>query len=106
MERRRRPLCSLFLFDGLRRLCQAFHFESFRRLEEGWELILGNVDFSSVHELEDGGEVLEGDILENNDGVLGRVLLQEGLEVGRARRQDHFVGLAGLAVAGQRDVCE
>jgi len=78
---RRRPL---FLFDGLWCLRQPLHFESFRRLEESWELVLGNVDFSSVHELQDGCQVLEGNVLENNDGMLGRVLLQEGLEVGRA----------------------
>ena len=42
---------------------------------------------------------LEWNILENDDGVLGGVLLQEGLEVGRASRQDHLVGLARLAIA-------
>jgi hypothetical protein len=31
--------------------------------------------------------------------VLGGVLLQQGLEVGRAGGQDHLVGLAGLTVA-------
>ena len=42
---------------------------------------------------------LEWNILENDDGVLGGVLLQEGLEVRRASRQDHLVGLARLAIA-------
>ena len=42
---------------------------------------------------------LEWNILENDDGVLGGVLLQERLEVGRASRQDHLVGLARLAIA-------
>ena len=31
--------------------------------------------------------------------MLGRVLLQQGLEVGRASREDHLVSLAGLAIA-------
>ena len=42
---------------------------------------------------------LERNILEDDDGVLGGVLLQESLEVGRAGRQDHLVSLARLTVA-------
>ena len=42
---------------------------------------------------------LERDVLEDDDGMLGRVLLQQGLEVGRASREDHLVSLAGLAIA-------
>jgi len=67
---------------------------------------LGNVDFTSIHKLEDGCEVVEWDVLEDNDGVLGWVLFQQGLEVGGARREDHLVGLAGLPVTGQGHVCE
>jgi len=96
----------LFLLDGLRCFRQSLDFESFRRLEESGELVLGHVDFAGVHELQDGCEVLEGDVLQNDDGVLGRVLLQQGLEVGRAGREDHLVGFAGLAVAGQGHVGE
>ena len=42
---------------------------------------------------------LERDILENDDGVLGRVLFKQSLEVGGAGRQDHLVSLAGLSIA-------
>jgi len=42
---------------------------------------------------------LERNILQNDDGVLGRVLFKQGLEVGGAGRQDHLVSLAGLSVA-------
>ena len=45
------------------------------------------------------GNYLERDILENDDGVLGRVLFEQSLEVGGAGRQDHLVSLAGLSVA-------
>merc|ERR1719445_942256 len=45
-------------------------------------------------------------ILEDDDWVFGRVLFQEGLEVGRAGRQNHLVGLTSLSVAGQGDVSE
>ena len=75
-------------------------------------MVLGDVDLSSVHELEDGGEVLEGHVIQNDDGVLGGVLLQKSLEVGTASRQGHLVGLAALAIAGdghvrgiQKSVC-
>ena len=50
--------------------------------------------------------MLEGNVFEDDDGVLGGVLLQEGLEVGRAGGEDHLVGLAGLSVARQGDVGE
>ena len=43
-------------------------------------------------------ENLEGNILEDDDGVLGGILLQEGLEVWRASGQDHLVSLAALPV--------
>ena len=40
----------------------------------------------------------EGDVLEDDDGVLGGVLLQEVLEVGRAGTENHLVGLGMLAL--------
>ncbi len=94
------------LLNGLGRLGQALDFEPLGRLEEGGQLILGHVHLAGVHELENGREMLKGHVFEDNDGMLGRILFQEGLEVGRARGQDHLVGLAGLTVAGQRDVRE
>jgi len=70
---------------------------------------LDNVSFShlsGVHELEDGRQMLEGHVLQDDDGVLCGVLLQQGLKVGRAGGEDHLVRLARLAVAGQRHVGE
>ena len=63
---------------------------------------LGDIDLPGVHELEDGGEVGERHVLQDDDGVLGRVLLQQVLEVGRAGAQDHLVGLSVLAL-GEKD---
>ena len=104
------PTCargaSLFLLDGLRCLGQPLDLEPLRRLEEGGQLVLGHVHLAGIHELEDRGEMLEGNVFEDDDGVLGGVLLQEGLEVGRAGGEDHLVGLAGLSVAGEGDVGE
>ena len=60
---------------------------------------LGHIDLSSIHELQDGRQVLEGDVFQNDDGMLGGVLLQQGLEVGAAGGEDHLVSLAALAVA-------
>ena len=67
---------------------------------------LSNINFSSIHELQDGGEVLEGDVLEDDDGVLGGVLLQQVLEVGAAGAEDHLVGLGVLALGGDSHVAE
>jgi len=53
------PRAHLFLLDGLRSLGQAFDFESLGRLEEGRKLVLGNVDLSGVHELENSGQMLK-----------------------------------------------
>ena len=38
--------------------------------------------------------------------MLGRVLFQQGLEVGRAGRQDHLVSLAALTIRRNRHICE
>ena len=50
--------------------------------------------------------MLEGDVLQDDDGMLGRVLLQQSLEVGTAGGEDHLVSLRALAVAGDRHVTE
>jgi len=72
-----RPEAGLFLLDGLRRFRQALDFEPLGRFEESRQLVLGNVDFAGIHKLKDGCEVVEWDILEDDDGVLGWVLFQQ-----------------------------
>jgi len=44
------------------------------------------------------------DVPEEDDGVAVRRVVEHGLEVGRAGRQDHFVGLELDSVAGQGHV--
>ena len=53
---------------------------------------------SPVHELQNGCQVGERDVLQDDDGVLGRVLLKEVLEVGRACTEDHLVCLGVLTL--------
>jgi hypothetical protein len=74
------PFPSLLLLDGLRRLGQSLHLEPLCRLKERGKLVLGHVNLPGVHELEDGGQMLEGDVLQDDDRVLRRVLLKQGLE--------------------------
>ena len=63
---------------------------------------LCDIDLPSVHELQDCCEVGEGHVLQDDDRVLGRVLLQQVLEVGRAGAEDHLVGLSVLALKTQK----
>ena len=74
----------LLLLDGLGCLSKTLDLETLCSLEEGRKLVLSHVNLTGVHEFRDGRQVLEWHILENDDKVLGRVLLQECLEVGRA----------------------
>ena len=99
-------LVFLFIFDGLRGLGQTLDLQPLRRLEELRQLVLRHVHLAGVHELQDGGQVGEGDVLQDDDRVLGRVLLQQGLEVGTAGGENHLVSLAALAVAGDGHVAE
>ena len=69
----------LLLLDGLRRLGQPLDLEPLGSLEEGRQLVLRHVDLSGVHELQDGRQVLERHVLQDDDGVLGGVLLKQGL---------------------------
>ena len=71
-----------------------------------WQLLLLNVDLSLVHVVQDGPDLLVLDVLEEDDGVLARVLHEELLEVGAACREDHLVAFDGGAVAGQGHVAE
>merc|ERR1719348_968266 len=96
----------LFIFDRLGSLCQTLDLEPLCSLEELWELILSNIHLPSVHELKNGSEMGKGHVLEDDDGVLGRVLLQQSLEVGAASREDHLVSLAALPLTGNGHVCE
>ena len=96
----------LFIFDGLRSLGQSLHLQPLGRLEKCRQLVLSDVHLASVHELQDGGQVGEGDVFENDYGMLGRVLLQQGLEVGATGGEDHLVRLAALTIAGNRHVTE
>ena len=96
----------LFIFDRLRSLGQSLHLQPLGSLQKCWQLILGHVHLPRVHELQDGGQMSEGDVFEDDDGVLGRVLLQQSLEVGTTGREDHLVSLAALSVAGNRNVTE
>ena len=69
-------------------------------------MVLCHVHLAGIHELEDGCQVLERNVLQDDDGMLGGVLLQQRLEVGAAGREDHLVSLGALTVASNRDVSE
>jgi len=97
---------SLLIFHVLRSLGESLDLEALGGPQESGQLVLSNIDLSSVHELEDGSEMVEGHVFEDDDRVLGRVFLQQSLEVRRAGRQDHLVRLATLTVARNGHVSE
>ena len=96
----------LFIFDGLGSLSQSLDFQPLSSLQKCRQLILGNIHLASVHELQDGRQMGEGDVFEDDDGVLGGVLLQQSFEVGAAGRENHLVSLGALAVTGEGHVTE
>jgi len=65
---------------------------------------LSNVNLSMVHEAEDRLQVIELHPLEVEEGVLVRVLLQDGFEERRAGRQDELVCLDLPGATAQSDV--
>ena len=75
-------------------------------MEPCFETNLSNIDLSSIHELQDGSQMLEWNVLEDDDGVLGGVLLQQSLEIGRTSGENHLVSLAALTIASQSHVTE
>merc|ERR1719206_635035 len=99
-------LTALLLVCPLGALRQPLDLQLLGSLEEGGQLLLGHVHLSSIHELEDGSEVRKGDILEYDDRVLGGVLLQQVLEVGRAGAQDHLVSFRVLTLGSDGHITE
>ena len=64
-----------------------------RHHKECVEIVLGNVDFSIVDEVETGLQVLEPDALEVEERVVVRVLVEDLPEERRAGGEDEFVSL-------------
>lgn len=78
--------------------------QGFGHFEERRKLLLGDVDLTAVHVLEDGPDLGVLDVLEDDDGVRAGVLQEQRLEVGRASGQHHLVALDRSPADGQRHV--
>ena len=70
------------------------------------DIYLGNIDLSGVHELENGSQMVEWNIFENDDGVFGRVLFQQVLEVGGTSAENHLVSLGVLTLGSNGHITE
>jgi len=79
-------LVLLLIFHVLRSLGESLDLQTLGSPQESGQLVLSNINLAGVHELEDGGEMVEGHVFEDDDRMLGRVLLQQSLEVGGAGR--------------------
>ena len=74
-------------------------FESFRSFQQTWQLVLTNIDLPFVHKIDDGFQIQEPDILQNDNGMFARIAWKETLKVWRAGSQDHLVCFHVLAFA-------
>lgn len=50
-----------------------------------------DVDFAFVHEVDEGAQFREADVLQDDDGVAIRMVEEQGLEVAGARRENDLV---------------
>ena len=80
--------------------------EIFGDCQERIQLLLGNVHLTVVHEVEDCGEIAELHAFQVQEGVGVGVASEHASEEGRAGREDDFVGLDLLIIAGQGHVEE
>ena len=80
--------------------------QAFCHLEQGGKVLLVHGHFSSVHELQQGFHLVVPDVLEEDNWMLVRCVVEHALEVGRAGREDHLVGLQVEPVAGDGDIDE
>ena len=85
---------------------QAFDLQALGNLQERGEILLVNGDFAPVHELQESLHLVVSDIFEKDNWVLVRSVVEHGLKVRGAGRQDHLVGLQVQSVAGDRDIHE
>ena len=80
--------------------------QAFRHLEQGGKVLLVDGHFSSVHELQQGLHLVVPDVLEEDNWMLVRCVVEHALEVGGAGREDHLVGLQVEPIAGDGDIDE
>ena len=85
---------------------QAFDLQALGHLQERGKILLVNGDFAPVHELQESLHLVVSDIFEKDNWVLVRSVVEHGLKVRGAGRQDHLVGLQVQSVAGDRDIHE
>ena len=112
-----------FILDRLGSFSQTLHLEALSSFQKLGQLILKSIiinpliqlakitnlcdiDLSCIHKFQNGCQVLKWDVLQYDDRVFGRVLLQQSLEVGGAGGQNHLVGLAALSVTGEGHVAK
>lgn len=132
-QQQQQPQLSTLLLHGRWRFGETLDLKAIGGAQERRQLLLRDVHLAGVHEFEDGLQVAVRDVLQDDDGMLGGVLLrtnwvykkrtnslsarphifaventhlEQRLEVRTAGGEHHFVRLARLALARERDICE
>ena len=81
-----------------------FHSELLSNSKEGVEVILGDVDLTMVHEVQNSHQLLVLDTLQVEKGMLVLVSPENRFEEGRAGGEYHLVGEQLVIVAGEGNV--
>merc|ERR1719356_171493 len=76
----------LFILYRLGSLSKTFDLQPLCCLEELRQLILSNIHFPSIHELQNCCQMLKWNILEDDDWMLGRILFEQSFEIWTASR--------------------
>ena len=85
-------------------LKEALDSQGFGHFEERRKLLLGDVDLTPVHVLENGADLGVLDIFEDDDGMRAGILQEQRLEVRGTSGQHHLVAFDGSAAHCQRHI--
>jgi hypothetical protein len=82
------------------------YLQRFSCSEQTVELLLGHIDLSPVHEVNQRPHFPKTHVFHENNWVLARVVTEKLFEIGAARGQDNLVALDHLSLASNRNVHE
>lgn len=80
------------------------YLQRFSCSKQAVELLLGHIDLSPVHKVNQCPHFPKTHVFHENDWVLAWVVTEKLFKIGAARGQDNFVALDHLSLASKRNV--